>query len=91
GEVPYATLPYYLHGFDVCIVPFHITALTLATNPVKVYEYLSAGKPVVSVDLPEMQQFGTLVQVGHDGTAFIAAITRALLPSTAEQIAQRQA
>ncbi|MDT9633841.1 glycosyltransferase [Pseudomonas sp. JV449] len=91
GEVPYATLPYYLHGFDVGIVPFHITALTLATNPVKVYEYLSAGKPVVSVDLPEMQQFGSLVQVGRDGPAFIAAITRALLPATTEQIAQRQA
>ena len=91
GEVPYATLPYYLHGFDVCIVPFHITRLTLATNPVKVYEYLSAGKPVVSVDLPEMQQFGALVQVARDKPAFIAAIAHAMASSTAEQIAQRQA
>ena len=33
----------------------------MATNPVKVYEYLSAGKPVVAVDLPETAQFGELV------------------------------
>lgn len=91
GEVPYTSLPYYLHSFDVCIVPFHITALTLATNPVKVYEYLSAGKPVVSVDLPEMQQFGEQVHVARDKPEFIAAIAQAMTPATAEQIAQRQA
>jgi GT2 family glycosyltransferase/glycosyltransferase involved in cell wall biosynthesis len=91
GEVPYTELPYYLHGFDLCIVPFKVTPLTLATNPVKVYEYLSAGKPVVTVDLPEMQQFGEQVQVARDTPGFIAAIAQALVPSTIEQIAQRQA
>ncbi len=50
GEVPYGLLPQYLHGFDVCLLPFKIIPLTLATNPVKAYEYLSAGKPVVAVD-----------------------------------------
>src|SRR5207249_3841258 len=57
GEVPYNDLPFYLHAFDVCILPFKINELTLATNPVKAYEYLSAGKPVVSVDLPELSCF----------------------------------
>lgn len=71
GEVPYAKLPYWLHGFDACLLPFKVTALTQATNPVKVYEYLAAGKPVVSVDLPEMAQFGDLVRVGHDTREFV--------------------
>ncbi|WP_240201609.1 glycosyltransferase [Pseudomonas sp. PDNC002] len=91
GEVPYTALPYYVHGFDLCILPFRISALTLATNPVKVYEYLAAGKPVVSVDLPEITQFGSLVQVAGNGEAFIAAIELALATPTREQIAQRQA
>jgi glycosyltransferase involved in cell wall biosynthesis len=47
GEVPYSELPYWVHGFDVCLLPFQVIPLTLATNPVKVYEYLSTGKPVV--------------------------------------------
>lgn len=74
GEVPYAKLPYWLHGFDACLLPFKVTALTQATNPVKVYEYLAAGKPVVSVDLPEMAQFGDLVRVGHDTREFIGHV-----------------
>ena len=48
GEQPYAVLPSYLHQFDVACIPFLRNSLTEATNPVKFYEYLSAGKPVVS-------------------------------------------
>jgi GT2 family glycosyltransferase/glycosyltransferase involved in cell wall biosynthesis len=78
GEVPYLQLPYWLHGFDVCLLPFRVIPLTLATNPVKVYEYLAAGKPVVSVDLPEMAQFDGLVRIGADGPSFVAQVEAAL-------------
>lgn len=68
GEVAYGELPHYLYAMDVCLLPFRVVPLTLATNPVKLYEYLAAGKPVVAVDLPEMGQFGNLVSVaaGHE-------------------------
>ena len=92
GEKPYAELPKYLHAFDVCLLPFKVIPLTLATNPVKVYEYLSAGKPVVSVDLPEIRQFDNLVHaaVGHE--AFMDAVDQVLSNAdTPEQIQQRQA
>jgi GT2 family glycosyltransferase len=92
GEVEYARLPYWLHGFDVCLLPFKVIPLTIATNPVKVYEYLSAGKPVVSVDLPEMAQFGGLVDVAGDPDAFIAAIgARLARRQTRAQVEERQA
>ncbi|MEO6102584.1 MAG: glycosyltransferase [Pseudoxanthomonas sp.] len=81
GEVPYTRLPYWLHAFDLCLLPFQVIPLTLATNPVKVYEYLAAGKPVVAVDLPEMAQFGKLVQVAHDQAGFLAAVARELATS----------
>lgn len=77
GEVPYARLPYYLYGFDVALLPFQVIPLTLATNPVKVYEYLAAGRPVVSVDLPEMVQFDGLVTVAGSA-GFADAVGRAL-------------
>src|SRR3546814_17343673 len=68
GEVPYDRLPFYLHAFDLALLPFRIIPLTRATNPVKAYEYLAAGKTVVSVDLPEIRQFGSLVYSagGHE-------------------------
>ncbi len=91
GEVPYAELPYYLYGFDVCLLPFRISPLTLATNPVKVYEYLSAGRPVVSVDLPEIRQFGDLVQVAGDQKTFLAAVGEALSgPGDSAKITRRR-
>lgn len=89
GEVPYSELPYWLHGFDVCLLPFQVIPLTLATNPVKVYEYLSAGKPVVSVDLPEMTQFEGLVELADNAEKFSSAVGR-VLASTGPQQAQSE-
>jgi len=92
GEVPYDKLPYYLYGFDLCILPFKVIPLTLATNPVKVYEYLSAGKPVVSIDLPEIQQFGDCVTSAATHHEFVAAVGRELsAPVNAELEAKRRA
>lgn len=92
GEVAYSELPKYLHAFDVCLLPFQVIPLTLATNPVKVYEYLSAGKPVVSVDLPEIKQFENLVQAAATQEDFITAVRNTLAaPSSAAEIEQRQA
>jgi GT2 family glycosyltransferase/SAM-dependent methyltransferase/glycosyltransferase involved in cell wall biosynthesis len=92
GEVAYTKLPYYLYAFDVCLLPFQVIPLTLATNPVKVYEYLSAGKPVVSIDLPEIRQFGDLVSSGADHDAFLAALEATLsAPADPQEIARRKA
>ncbi len=78
GEVPYVELGHYLHAFDVCLLPFKVTPLTLATNPVKVYEYLAAGRPVVGVALPEMSQFGDLVRTAAEPAGFVAELRAAL-------------
>lgn len=93
GEMPYSTLPYYLHSFDVCLLPFVVTDLTLATNPVKVYEYLAAGKPCVSVDLPEMAQFGDLVLCADNPAGFVTAVQSALKNTfvSADKIESRKA
>lgn len=92
GEVAYRELPYWLHGMDVCLLPFLVTPLTVATNPVKVYEYLAAGKPVVAVDVPEMAQFQGLVDVAVDAGEFSAAVGRRLAATGSEQVRnERQA
>lgn len=93
GEVSYKDLPYWVHGFDVCLLPFRVIPLTLATNPVKVYEYLSAGKPTVSVDLPELSQFEGLVRLATEPAAFSREVTAALQAdaNTAAQVEARKA
>lgn len=91
GEVAYSALPGYLHAMDVCLLPFRVTPLTLATNPLKVYEYLSAGKPVVTVDLPEAHQFGEWVYRARTPGAFIDGVAQALAEPPGIQGNQRRA
>ncbi len=54
GQKPYAELPRYSAYFDVGLIPFEYNDLTLAVNPIKLREYLSAGMPVVATALPEI-------------------------------------
>ena len=74
GEKPYKDLPGYLAYFDVSTIPFKITPLTMATNPVKFYEYLSAGKSVVSVDLPELHAYREDCYLAHNADEFLAQL-----------------
>ena len=53
GPRDYDTLPGYLRFFDVALIPFVINAITKATSPLKLYEYFSAGKPVITTPMPE--------------------------------------
>ncbi len=58
GEKPYRDLPDYLRDFDVCLIPFDTsTDLIRATNPVKFYEYLGAGKKIVATEIPELMPY----------------------------------
>lgn len=92
GEVKYAELPYYLHGMDVCLLPFRVTPLTLATNPVKLYEYLAAGKPVVAIELPEMAQFDGHVATAATHDHFLAKVEAKLAePGDVASVGARRA
>lgn len=77
GEKPYSVLPQYLHQFDVCIIPFILNNLIKATHPVKIYEYFSAGKPVVSTLLPEIKEYNDIIFFAS-ASNFSDQITKAL-------------
>jgi glycosyltransferase involved in cell wall biosynthesis len=53
GPRPYSSLPGYLRVFDVATIPFRLDPVTLATSPLKLYEYFAGGRPVVTTALPE--------------------------------------
>jgi glycosyltransferase involved in cell wall biosynthesis len=78
GEIPYSKLPGFLAYFDVCTIPFKLIPLTFATNPVKFYEYLSAGKPVVSVNLPELIPYSNNCYLANNPAEFLSQIDSAL-------------
>jgi hypothetical protein len=78
GERPYASLPRYLAALDVLLIPFRISDLTHAVNPIKLYEYCATGKPIVATPLAELQENRHLFHLGHGGEGFVAAVDAAL-------------
>lgn len=61
--------------------PYRLTRLTLAINPLKVYQYLAAGKPVVTTRLPVLIPFGEAIACAADADEFVDAIEAGLARS----------
>jgi glycosyltransferase involved in cell wall biosynthesis len=81
----------YVKQFDVGIIPFITNELIKHTNPVKVYEYLAAGRSVVATDLPELRLFKTGVTIADTPKEFADAIRKELKNSrNRELIAERR-
>ncbi|WP_460114931.1 glycosyltransferase [Pseudomonas sp. H2_D02] len=78
GRKPYAQMPLYLDHFDACLIPFRLYNVTHAVDPVKFYEYISAGKPVISTPLAEMSIYEDLLYFATGVDEFIEQIERAL-------------
>src|SRR5262245_62057946 len=76
GEVPYRELPAYLHGLDVCLLPYRVCEYALASDPLKLWEYMSAGKPIVAVRLPEIERLHELITLTSTRAEFVEGIRR---------------
>lgn len=78
GWRSYAELPDYCKGFDVALLPFKLNELTLASNPLKLREYLAAGLPVVSTAVPEVERLQPWVRIAAGADGFIHHIDELL-------------
>jgi glycosyltransferase involved in cell wall biosynthesis len=80
GPRPFRDLPAYVAHFDLGIIPFVVNDLTRAVNPIKLREMLSAGCPVVSTALPEVDIYARQIRspravgVAADATGFTALV-----------------
>ena len=78
GRKPYSTLPNFSKGFDVAVIPFPISEVTLNANPLKAREYLAAGLPVVSTAIPEVEILGECL-IGRTPDEFVEKLKEALI------------
>jgi len=89
GTKPYSELPGYLAHFSVCILPFRDMELTRAVDPVKVYEYLAAGKDVVATPLPALMRHADLLALSQP-SAFYEAVKTALRAPAPPEVRERR-
>lgn len=90
GYKLYETLPAYLQGLDVCLLPFLCNEWIRNCSPNKIYQYLAAGKPVVSVDFPEARRAEPEIMVADDDAQFVSMVGTALGSHEPETIRARQ-
>lgn len=61
GSRNYSVLKNYANKFSVCTIPFLINTITEATSPVKLFEYMALGKPIVTTDMPECRKYSSVM------------------------------
>ncbi len=78
GRRPYEDLPTYCAAFDAGMLLFTRNAMTRSVNPVKMYEYLAAGLPVISTPLPEAKRYEGPIIMADTARSFAQACDRVL-------------
>jgi glycosyltransferase involved in cell wall biosynthesis len=90
--VPYAELPRYAAGFDVCVLPWETEqSFTSYGSAIKVREYLATGKPVVIAPLPEYEPMRDVLRIARTRDEFLRLVEEALSENDPEAGMKRQA
>jgi glycosyltransferase involved in cell wall biosynthesis len=89
GKRDPAIAPALLKGFDAAIIPFVRSPQTAAIYPLKLNEYLAAGKPVVMTPFAALDEFRDVAWIAPDAPAFVTALAEALRPAAADATRRR--
>ena len=89
GQKAFDMLPNYIKHFDVCIIPYSINGYTETVFPLKFFEYMATGKPIVTTNLPALEEYKDIVGYAKDKKQFMEYIEKALKEEDQEIINER--
>lgn len=84
-------LPAYVQTFDAGLMPYRLNEWTRNISPLKLYEYLAAGIPIISTAIPAIEPFANALWQADDAASFAQAITAALAADTPDRRQRQQA
>lgn len=85
GRKPLAELPAYVKALDVALIPYKSMELTRNIFPLKLFEYLAGGVPVVVSGLPELEPYRGIIAIAGGPADFPELIRRALAEDSEEK------
>ncbi len=88
GAVDRHHVPAYVHQFDVCVIPYKASDYNRASVPLKFWEFMATGKPIVVSGLPELKRYTPSIHYAPTAERFAEKIQQALTRG-AEGIEQR--
>lgn len=89
GTVSQQKAPEFLQSLDVCLLPHHDNEYSQSMGPLKLYQYLASGRPVVATDVAGLELVRDCIHIGSDQHEFLAKIELALEADTLEFSEQR--
>lgn len=90
GMMYYQDMPYLFSRFDVCLIPHQVNEFIQSMDPKKLYEYLAAGKPVVSTKVAGTEKFKDVIYIADNPESFSQNIRKALQENSSSLIESRQ-
>jgi glycosyltransferase involved in cell wall biosynthesis len=84
GGKSVSQLPGYLKGLDVALIPYRLNELSRNIFPLKLFEYLAAGLPVVSSALPELEPYRGTIGLATSGEEYVGLVREALRDDSEE-------
>jgi teichuronic acid biosynthesis glycosyltransferase TuaH len=78
GPVPFEQVPAWMQAFDVTMTPHRVTPFTESLNPIKLWEYLAVGRPIVSTNVAGFRDFPQWVRIASTAHEFVTAIKASL-------------
>jgi hypothetical protein len=72
--IPYEAVPGWIKHCEVCAIPYRINDFTRASSPLKAIEYLGAGAPAISTEIPSLLAFGDAIGWAREGDGMSYAI-----------------
>jgi glycosyltransferase involved in cell wall biosynthesis len=78
GRKKIVQIPSYVKAFDLGIIPYEINEQSKNISPLKLYDYLAAGIPIVISDLPAAHEFKEVIYIADNKEKFTVAIENAL-------------
>jgi glycosyltransferase involved in cell wall biosynthesis len=78
GPIPYNAVPKFLQAIDVCLIPHKDTLYSKSMSPLKLFQYLGSGKPIVSTAIAGVERWDGLISIASNYTDFVENIDTAL-------------
>jgi glycosyltransferase involved in cell wall biosynthesis len=89
GVIPYEKMPGYLQGLDICLIPHHDTPFSRSMSPLKLFQYLASGRPIVTTKVAGVDRWAGLISIADGHEDFLRKIDETLREDTVEKSGKR--
>ena len=90
GSIPRADVPAYVQHFDICLIPYKNNEYNRSSFPLKFWEFMATGKPIIATGLPELEEYRDSIGYAKTQKEFTSLITKQLAAKNNDSDARKK-